>query len=229
MHDLDRTMMEFEREADSYETDDFEFADELESEAAEAMDLESPFDELDEMDLAAELLSIQSEEELDQFLGKVFKRVWRGVRKVGSTVGRIARPLGGILKGIAKKALPVVGGALGSLIPVPGVGTAVGTALGGALGKALEKEFEGLSPEDREFEIARRFVQVAGAAARNAAAAQPGADPAEAARQAVTAAAKRYVSGMTGAMDGSVPQQGASAGRSGRWIRRGRRIILLGV
>ena len=33
-----------------------------------------------------------------------------------------------------------VGGALGSLLPIPGVGTAVGTALGGALSKAHELE-----------------------------------------------------------------------------------------
>ena len=35
----------------------------------------------------------------------------------------IGRALGGILKGVAKKALPVVGGALGSMV-APGVGTA---------------------------------------------------------------------------------------------------------
>src|SRR4029453_3908789 len=46
-----------------------------------------------------------------------------------------------------------------------------GPALGGALSNALETEFEGMSAEDREFEVARRIVRVAGAAARNAAAA----------------------------------------------------------
>jgi uncharacterized protein (DUF697 family) len=62
--------------------------------------------------------------------------------------GGIAKPLGGVLKGVAKKALPFVGGALGSIIPIPGVGTAVGTAVGSAASKLLEAELEGLSPED---------------------------------------------------------------------------------
>ena len=111
--------------------DEFEFEGET--------DLESPFEEFEEMEYAAELLSIQSEEELDQFLGKLIKRAGRGLSKIG----KVFRPLGGVLKGLAKKALPFVGGALGSFIPIPGVGTAVGTALGSAVSKALEAEFEG--------------------------------------------------------------------------------------
>ena len=55
--------------------------------------------------LATELLSVQSEEELDIFIGKRSSRRG-GVKKVA---GGIARPLGGILKGVAKKALAVRG------------------------------------------------------------------------------------------------------------------------
>jgi hypothetical protein len=73
------------------------------------------------------------------------------------------------LKGIAKKALPVVGGALGSFIPIPGVGTALGAAAGNLAARALEAELEGLTQEDREFEVAKRFVQVAGKTAVNGA------------------------------------------------------------
>ena len=94
-------------------------------------------------------------------------------KAAGSFVGKVARPLGGILKGVAKAALPFVGGALGSFIPIPGVGTAIGSALGGALSKALEAEFQGMEAEERDFEIARRFVQMAGTAARQAALAPP--------------------------------------------------------
>src|SRR5262245_38518472 len=111
MHDIDRTTTEFELESDSFETEagEFEFGDETEFEGHEASEMESPFNDLQEMELAAELLSVQSEEELEQFLGNLFKKVWKGLKKVGSFVGRVAKPLGGILKGIAKKALPVVG------------------------------------------------------------------------------------------------------------------------
>ena len=91
-----------------------EFSGELEADSFEfetgegaTGEFEVPLNEVEEMELAAELMAVSSEEELDQFLGKFFKRAWKGIKKV-------ARPLGGILKGIAKKALPFVGGALGS-------------------------------------------------------------------------------------------------------------------
>jgi hypothetical protein len=72
---------------------------------------ESPLSETEEMEFATELLEITNEAELDHFLGKLIKGAWKGIRKVGSVVGRVARPLGGILKGIAKKALPLAAGA----------------------------------------------------------------------------------------------------------------------
>ncbi|MES2256934.1 MAG: hypothetical protein V4724_00375 [Pseudomonadota bacterium] len=149
----------------------------------------SPFSEAEEVELAMELLSVASEAELDQFLGKMFKGVWKGIKKVGSVVGKIARPLGGVLKGIAKKALPFVGGALGSLIPIPGVGTALGSALGGALGNALELEFEGMEYEQQEFEMARRFVRIAGTAAQLAG---DGDGSAQSVRQALLTALRRH-------------------------------------
>ena len=231
MHDIDRTLTEFEPETGIFESDAFEVPEEVEISGDSAM--ESPFDEVEEMELTTELLGITDEAELDQFLGKLFKGAWRGIKKVGSVVGKIARPLGGVLKGLAKKALPFVGGALGSLIPIPGVGTAVGTALGSAVSKALEAELEGMNPEDREFEMARRFVRLAGTAAKQAALAQPGVDPQAAAKAAVMAAARQHVPGLLqGAANTATTATttaAGGAGRSGRWIRRGRKIILLGV
>lgn len=200
----------------------FEFGYEAEGEASFGLrDGESPFSEAEENELALELLSVASEEELDQFLGKLFKGAWKGIRKVGSAVGKIAKPLGGVLKGLAKKALPFVGGALGSFIPIPGVGTAVGTALGSAVSSALEAEFSGLEAEEQEFEMAKRFVRIAGTAAQQAAQASPGADPQAAVRSAVMGAAKRHL-----------PQLGRAAGGmgdSGRWVRRGDQIVIVGV
>jgi hypothetical protein len=143
---------------------------------------ESPFSEAEEMELTMELLSVSNEEELEQFLGNVFKGVWKGIKKVGSAIGKVAKPLGGVLKGIAKTALPFVGGALGSMIPIPGVGTMIGRAAGTALSKALEMEFEGLDMEQQEFEMARRFVRIAGSAAQQAA---QGGSPQEAVLQAL--------------------------------------------
>jgi hypothetical protein len=224
VHDIDRTLTELDTELDAFETDESELDGEFDTEqdTEYASDFEAPFDEVEELDLANELLSVASEEELDLFLGKLVGGAFKKLKKVARG---FARPLGGILKGIAKKALPFVGGALGSFIPIPGVGTAVGTALGGALSKALETEMEGVAPEERELEMARRFVRVAGTAAQQVASAAPGADPVATAKQAVTAAAQQHVPSL--ATSGG----GVAGGRAhrGRWVRRGSRIIVMGV
>jgi hypothetical protein len=164
-----------------------------------------PFSEGEENELAMELLSVASEEELDQFLGKLI-----------TGVGKIARPLGGALKGLAKTALPFVGGALGSFIPIPGVGTAVGSALGGAVSKALEAELAGLQLEEQEYEMARRFVRIAGAAAEEAARSPASPDPQAAVRSAVVNAARKHLPGLGGAS-------------TGRWERRRGQIVILGA
>src|SRR5262249_27179855 len=115
---------------------------------------EGPFSEAEEMQLASELLEIGSEAELEQFLGKLISGVGRVFKR-----SPIGRALGGALKSVARGALPAAGAALGSV--VPGVGTAIGGTLASTAGRALGLELEGLSPEDREFEVARRFVRLA--------------------------------------------------------------------
>src|SRR3954470_15323422 len=123
-----------------------------------------PLSEEQEVELAMELLGVSNEQEWEQFLGKMFKGIGRGLKTIGSFAGKILKPLGGALKGLAKTALPFVGGALGSFIPIPGVGTALGTALGSAVSKALEREFNELEHDEAEFEMARRFVRIAATA-----------------------------------------------------------------
>jgi len=73
------------------------------------------------------------------------------------------------LKGIVRKALPLVGGALGTAIPIPGVGTALGTSVGTAASNLLESETNEMEVEEREFEIAKRFVRLASHAVRQGA------------------------------------------------------------
>lgn len=188
---------------------------------------EDYFSEAEEIELAAELLSVSSEEEMDQFLGKLFKRAWKGIKKVGRFVGKIAKPLGGVLKRVAKAALPVVGGALGSFIPIPGVGTALGSALGGAVSKALEMEFGAMSQEDREFETARRFVRIAATAAQRAAMAPPDSDYEAAVDEALEVAARRHLPYLHLANSGRLGLAGAM--QQGRWVRDGGQIVVLGI
>ena len=153
------------------------------------------------------------------------------------------------LKKVAKTALPVVGGALGSFI-APGVGTAIGSKLGSMAGNLFEVELEGVDREQAEFEIARRYVRFATAAARNASMAPTSLPPQVIANRAVAAAARRYAPGLVrgrgrrrpgygvgypsyvdgGDGDygngGGYEQQGA---RTGRWVRRGRKVVLYGL
>lgn len=176
---------------------------------------EGPFSEAQEMELALELLSVSSEAELDQFLGGLFKGALKGLKKVGSAIGKAAKPLGRALKGIAKKALPMVGGALGSFIPIPGVGTAIGSALGGAVAKALELEFSGMEYEQQEFEMARRFVRIAGTAAQLAAASD---GSPQSVRRALSESLLQHVPHfeLSGQMEGE--EEGEAYG--GRWRQR---------
>lgn len=215
MHDLDRISLELQ--PDSSEFADTEMSEEYPGYAGEAGAAQE-----EEQALVEELLSVASEEELDLFLGKLIGKAVGGIKRAMP----VLKPLGGILKGVAKKALPFVGGALGTMIPVPGVGTALGTALGSAIGNALEVDLEMAPPEEREIRAARCFVRLARTAARNAARAQPSVNPVAAAKAAVTAAAKQHIPSLNASGSSIAP---AACRNSGRWIRRGRKIILLGV
>jgi hypothetical protein len=154
-----------------------------------------PLSEAQEIELASELLGINNEQELEQFLGGLFNKVAKGIG--GFIKSPVGRALGGILKGVAKKALPVVGGALGSMV-VPGIGTALGSKLGSMASGLFEFEFEALPAEQAEFEVARRYVRLASSAARHAALAQPrvAVSPLRIARAAVARAARTEAPGL---------------------------------
>jgi len=230
MHDLDRTTAEFEADHELYEEDGHELEWEDAYETDEAYTGEGVLTEADEMQLAAEVLEVTNEAELDQFLGKVFRKVGRGVRSFARS--GVGRALGGALRKVGKVALPIAGKAVGGFFGGP-VGAAIGGKLGSAATKLFELELEGMSYEDQEFEVARRYVQLVAEAANNAAAAAPNTPPEAAgrvARNALAKAARRHAPGLLrGGRAGSAGSAGAYGRRSGRWARRGRRIILYGV
>ncbi len=207
MHDLDRVYMEFEADGQEFNSENFEDGSEV-------------FSEEEVQDLAAELLSVSSEEELEYFLGNLVKKAAGAVGKfVKSPLGK---HVGGLLKGVAKKALPVVGGALGNLV-APGIGGAIGSSLASAAGSAFGLELEGMNYEEQQFEVAKQVVRLAADTAKNAALAPSGANPTAVAKHALTTAARKHAPGLlTGGANGR-------AANSGRWVRRGTRIILMGV
>lgn len=229
MHDIDRTQMEYSSELPGFQAEQFEYGEYGEfgeSEATAGTLGESVLSEADEIQLASELLAVNSEAELEQFLGSF-------IRKVGSVAGKVIRSpigqaIGGVLKGVAKKALPLAGGALGAYIGGP-LGAKIGSGLASAAGSALGLETEALEQEDREFEGAKQFVRVAADTVRRAAAAPAGADPRAVAQAAAVAAAKRFAPGLLGAAG---PLAGAAAlarGQRGTWLRRGNKIVLYGA
>jgi len=180
------------------------------------------FNEQDEMELAAELLEISDEQELDQFLGDLIK-------KAGSAIGSVVKSpigqaIGGVLKTAASKAIPIAGGALGAYFGGP-LGAKIGSGLAGMAGQALGLELEGLSPEDKEFEASKQFVRFAGETVRQAMQAGPGTDPAAAAQTAAAQAARTFAPGLVDGAGGG----GRHHKRSGTWIRRHNQIILLGI
>ncbi len=190
----------------------------------------------EELELAAEFLELADEEELEQFLGDL-------IGGIGSTLGKIVNSpighaVGGVLKDVAKTALPIAGGALGTFVGGP-IGGMIGSNLASMAGSALGLELEGLSPEDSELEATRQFVRFAGQTIANALEAEPFGDPQAVAHSAAVEAARLHAPGL---MDIAAQHErwhhfeGESYHGShhrgqheGHWVRLGPRISLFGV
>ena len=165
MHDIDRTMGRTNLEAYEFEGED---------EGGYEAESEQMLNEEELEEVASELLSVTNEQELEQFLGNIFKTVT-------GAVGNFARSpagqqVGGILKNIAHKAIPLAGQAVGNWV-APGVGGQIGGQLASGVGSMFGLELEGMSHEDRDFEVAKQFVRLAADAAQAAAHAPPGIRP----------------------------------------------------
>jgi hypothetical protein len=213
-------------------------------------------DEMEQLEAAAQLLEVRNDQEMEDFLGDVFSKIGQGISDFAhSSTGQA---LGGILKSAAKKALPVLGGAAGGVLGGP-LGATVGSWAADKAGQMMGLELEGLSNEDKQFEVAQQFVKLANEAARAAAVADGTASPDAVARRAFISAAQRHAPGLirpatNGAGKARTPQVqiGVSTGvdrgshdpgpeigranipelagaRTGRWHRHGDKIVLIGV
>lgn len=166
----------------------------------------------EEFELAGQLLEVTSEEELEQFLGKLFKKVAKGASAlVRSPIGKA---LGGVLKNVAKTALPMVGSAVGTFV-APGIGTAIGGQLGSMASKLLEaEELESMDEAEAEQEAARRYVRWASGTIRNATRAPRGVPPRTVVRSAAVSSARRYAPALLR------PSDPGGAGRRSAWRER---------
>jgi hypothetical protein len=201
MHDVDRTQLEAYESEEEWEAEGEEFLGGLTGPATQIIgglvggsELESPFSEMETMELASEMLEVQSEEELEEFLGDL---VGKAASAIGSFVrSDTGRALTGIAKDVAKQALPSVGQALGGYFGPSGA--QIGGQIASAAGNLLGLELEGLSAQEAELEAAKGVVRLTGAATAAAARAPRTAPPRKVARQAVQSAAQRHAPGLVG-------------------------------
>ncbi len=180
----------------------------------------------EELALASELLEVQGEDELDRFLGKLVRRISRGVR--GLVRSPIGRMLGGVLRRVARVALPVAGKVLGTFVGGP-AGAMIGGKLASFAGSAMGLELHEMSPPEADFAAARQFVRLAAEMMRRAQTAPPGASPSAVVRQAVQGAAQQLAPGLLSRRLPPLRVGPRRAGRRGVWARRGGTIILFGV
>jgi hypothetical protein len=215
MHDIDRVRLELPSSAPSLEAPALE-AEQFEFEGSGAAASGEVFNETENMELASGMLEVSNEADLEYFIGDL-------ISKAGHAVGGFIRSpegaaLAGVLKGAAKHVLPAIGSY---------VGGPAGAAIASQAGQAFGLELEGLSNEDREFEVARRYVDFAGEAVKNLAQAAPGSVPAAAARAAAALAAATHAPGLLkAAATNALPVVHAT---SGQWIRHGNKVVLTGV
>ncbi|MBV8988761.1 MAG: hypothetical protein JO372_09410 [Solirubrobacterales bacterium] len=249
-----------------FETEQEDYLGEVIAGATGELEGESHLTEVQEAALAHELLEVQSEEELEQFLGNLLSGAAKAVG--GFIKSPVGQALGGALKNVAKSALPAVGGALGSFV-APGIGTAIGSQLGSMASNLFEYEEElaSIPVHEQELEVARRIVRLGVGAGRSAARSPRGASPRQVVNRAMRTSAARNAPGLLkssrgaqrpgrpyggwaapagawygddeGDSDDDDPSTGGYGGepaysygerpRTGRWVRRGRRYILLGT
>jgi hypothetical protein len=151
----------------------------------------------EEMQLAAELLDRVDEGELEGYLVELIDRA-------GRTADRPVRSaLASILAGTARRL-------------VRRTGEPPNASAAGVFGL----ELEGLSPEDRAFEVARHFVRFASEAARRAGRAAGAGSPQARAIGAAASAARTLAPGLLPALPGDGKSTGA-------WVRRARQLIVL--
>jgi hypothetical protein len=220
MHDIDHSKIHDENGYESWESGPFEF-ESFEGESPCASGPGNPECEMLEMELATEFLEIGNEDELDEFAGNAVDRL------AGCLPEGAGRFLVHAVKESSKKILPSVGGYGDFHGAVFRAGAKPADA-----GRLLGLELEGLSGEDQEFEVARQFIRFVRDMIRHFSVAGKSGNHRADVRNSVQNSARINAPGLLRHVHEQVPLQrdpSSFPGRSGRWFRRGRKIIIYGV
>jgi hypothetical protein len=171
------------------------------------------------VELAAELLDVTNESELEGFLRKL---VAETARTAGGRLPADAeRALVAVLRRTVARTVPTLTTALGDEFE-PATGARPSPAATAA--RVFGLELEGMSAEDRAYEIARQFLRFASATTARAARASVQGPAAGIAATAVADASREYAPGLL------PPERGAAAGpRPGPSVRRRGDVRLTGV
>jgi hypothetical protein len=168
-----------------------------------------PLHETEELELASELLEVNGEDERGRFVSRLIARFSGGE----SDRRTPARLLMRRLARAARRVLPAAG-RLG--------GTGPGAGPRARAGRVFGVELEGLSPEDQELELARRFVRFVQEAVQQAERAGHRTTPGPAARAGFRRAAQTLAPGL---LRRRLPR--ILSEHDGRWVQRGRHIIVI--
>lgn len=212
MHDLDRTLQALEPEAE-YEAGEYELSPEIFG-GPGGLYGSRPMSEEAETALAAELLAVTNEAELEQFMENFYHHHHSGHhRRPHHHRGR--RRLGRHFKRYLRHRDD------DAIQPVP---------IAAAVVPAEPDDEPDDGSGDQELESARRCVRLAAAVAKKAAENPAAADPAAAAYGQAPGASQAGGAGAAHSPAGpyGAPAQSAQP-QAGRWVRQGRHLILLGI
>lgn len=214
MHDIDGTLLrgvqsEWETDNESeWETDnEWETQDEFEFETDGEFEFEAGMDA--EEALANELLELDGEAEMEQFLGGV-------IRQAAKRAVPLAKQAGRFLFNTAKPHLKQAWTGIGNDLVNKGADTARGWVDQSA--NRLFGESPNGSKNRASLNVARRVVQAAQTTGKQMARLPPSAPP-SAVRAVVTKAYQRYFP----------PVTRGGVGRRGTWVRKGNKVILFGI
>jgi hypothetical protein len=203
------------------------------------LELELELDEVQELELAAELLEVVSEEGLAKWVGGIDRAVAGAQRRIGKTYTANQGAVDKTLRVVKLVGMPVrfVSGVLSGLPPDVALGQAnqvpeqidrIRSQIDPHLRRWAQRELEARFGEDSEFELACRYTRFAHRAMQNAWRVPRGMAPTQAAAASIRHAARRDLPGLVPYLPQllTVEANGSSSAGTGRWHRQRDTIVV---